>query len=600
MAANIVGVFHPEMQNLIKNSKILLVGAGGIGCEVLKNLVLTGFSDIEVIDLDTIDVSNLNRQFLFNKDSVGKAKSHVAKESVLRFNPNVNINSHLGDIMDKKYGAAFFKKFKLIINALDNRKARNHVNRMCISVDVPLIESGTLGYHGQVELIKKGMTQCYECVPKSEPKSFPMCTIRNTPKEPIHCIIWAKFLFGQLFGEMEEDVSMDEKGEGESKVSARQWAKSNNYDPIKLFKKFFIDDIQYLLSMEDLYKNKGVRPVPFNEDIIKNIEESKYKNEPDTVILSLEQYVVMFLDCVTSIKEKFLKSNEFLVWDKDDDDYMNFVVACTNIRSKIFNIVLKSHFDIKSMAGNIIPAIATANAMVGGQIVIHALRILRGQFERCQTVYLREMPNHKGLFMVRDKKLSDPNKKCAVCTNEGQIILSTDINTFTVRQLDDLVLKKKLNVVAPDVLLNTTLIISNDEDDELDLYSKTLEEVGVRDGSRMVVQDYFQDYKIKIDIHHKEKVEEEDPDFEVFGNLDELKKAEQEKNDNNDENESDNEDCIMELPEGSEEIKNNSVVELDIDNDDVVEVGQGDELPIKRKCADFEENLEPKKIKINE
>lgn len=63
----------------------------------------------------------------------------------------------------------------------------------------------------QVELIKKGLTQCYECQPKAPQKTFPGCTIRNTPSEPIHCIVWAKHLFNQLFGEEDpdQDVSPD-------------------------------------------------------------------------------------------------------------------------------------------------------------------------------------------------------------------------------------------------------------------------------------------------------------------------------------------------------------------------------------------------------
>jgi len=93
------------------------------------------------------------------------------------------------------YGVSFFKKFDLVLSALDNRAARNHVNRMCLNADVPLIESGTAGYNGQVELIKRGLTQCYECTPKDKQRSFPGCTIRNTPSEPIHCIVWAKHLF---------------------------------------------------------------------------------------------------------------------------------------------------------------------------------------------------------------------------------------------------------------------------------------------------------------------------------------------------------------------------------------------------------------------
>lgn len=95
----------------------------------------------------------------------------------------------------QEYGVNFFRRFNLVLNALDNRAARNHVNRMCLAADVPLIESGTSGYSGQVELIKKGLTQCYECQPKLPQKTFPGCTIRNTPSEPVHCIVWAKHLF---------------------------------------------------------------------------------------------------------------------------------------------------------------------------------------------------------------------------------------------------------------------------------------------------------------------------------------------------------------------------------------------------------------------
>ncbi|KAG5900436.1 hypothetical protein JTB14_029322 [Gonioctena quinquepunctata] len=83
---------HSVPQNtreLIPKSKVLVVGAGGIGCEVLKNLALSGFQDIEIIDLDTIDVSNLNRQFLFRKEHVGKPKAVVARESILSYNPNI-------------------------------------------------------------------------------------------------------------------------------------------------------------------------------------------------------------------------------------------------------------------------------------------------------------------------------------------------------------------------------------------------------------------------------------------------------------------------------------------------------------------------------
>uniref|UniRef100_A0A8D1R536 Ubiquitin like modifier activating enzyme 2 n=2 Tax=Sus scrofa TaxID=9823 RepID=A0A8D1R536_PIG len=184
-----------ELAEAVAGGRVLVVGAGGIGCELLKNLVLTGFSHIDLIDLDTIDVSNLNRQFLFQKKHVGRSKAQVAKESVLQFYPKANIIAYHDSIM----------KYALIIMLQNYVSARNHVNRMCLAADVPLIESGTAGYLGQVTTIKKGVTECYECHPKPTQRTFPGCTIRNTPSEPIHCIVWAKYLFNQLFGEEDAD-----------------------------------------------------------------------------------------------------------------------------------------------------------------------------------------------------------------------------------------------------------------------------------------------------------------------------------------------------------------------------------------------------------
>jgi molybdopterin/thiamine biosynthesis adenylyltransferase len=151
-----------------------MVGAGGIGCELLKNLVLTGFGEIHIVDLDTIDLSNLNRQFLFRNEHIKKSKAlvcwfhiilfastrlilalQVAKESAGKFNPNVTIEAYHDNIKDPKFNVAFFKKFQVVFNALDNLEARRHVNKMCLAAGVPLVESGTTGFNGQVQVIKK-------------------------------------------------------------------------------------------------------------------------------------------------------------------------------------------------------------------------------------------------------------------------------------------------------------------------------------------------------------------------------------------------------------------------------------------------------------
>ena len=73
--------------------------------------------------------------------------------------------------------------------------ARSHVNRLCLVAEVPLIESGSAGYLGQVGVILRAKTECYDCVQKAAEKTFPSCTIRNTPTEMIHCVVWSKSVF---------------------------------------------------------------------------------------------------------------------------------------------------------------------------------------------------------------------------------------------------------------------------------------------------------------------------------------------------------------------------------------------------------------------
>ncbi|RZF39573.1 hypothetical protein LSTR_LSTR001094 [Laodelphax striatellus] len=558
--ATAAGVLGADLHNKVNNSKILVVGAGGIGCEILKNLVLSGFKDIYIIDLDTIDVSNLNRQFLFHKQHVGKSKAMVAKESALKFNPNVSITAYHDSIISTEYGVNFFKQFNVVLNALDNRVARNHVNRLCLASGIPLVESGTAGYEGQVELIVKGKTKCYECSPKAPQKSFPGCTIRNTPSEPIHCIVWSKYLFNQLFGEEDgdEEVSPDtadpeaaanagesamatdanEKGNVE-RTSTRSWAQSNDYDPEKVFTKLFHDDIKYLLSMADLWKERR-KPSPLIWSSIPEIAnngQSTGQGLKDQKVWSLKECVEIFSESCRNLSAQFKKlpEGDHMVWDKDDVDSMNFVASCANIRAHIFNIQRKSRFEIKSMAGNIIPAIATTNAIVAGLVVMFALKVLQEELEKCQCVYVRSKPNHKLQQIVPEKYLSPPNPKCAVCSPKPEVTVRLDVNKQTVKDFVEDVLKKSLNMVAPDVMLmpSGSIIISSDEEEmDISRLALTLADCNIIDGSMLEVDDFLQNYNLTVKIKHREPGRD-DPLFDVIADPDLLKPTEEAESDKN-------------------------------------------------------------------
>ena len=112
----------------------------------------------------------------------------------------------------------------------------------------------------------------------------------------------------------------------------------------------------------------------------------------DQKLWSMAECATVMDKAVNELKELFAsevkkKGEEegFLVWDKDDLPALNFVTACANIRMHIFNISTKSRFEVKSMAGNIIPAIATTNAVIAGCIVMEALKILHGKEDKCKT-----------------------------------------------------------------------------------------------------------------------------------------------------------------------------------------------------------------------
>ncbi|XP_049929341.1 SUMO-activating enzyme subunit 2 [Epinephelus moara] len=541
----LVGSLRKELADSLSTCKVLVVGAGGIGCELLKNLVLTGFKNIEVIDLDTIDVSNLNRQFLFQKKHVGKSKAQVAKESALQFCPTANITAYHDSIMNPDYNVEFFRKFMLVMNALDNRAARNHVNRMCLAADIPLIESGTAGYLGQVTMIKKGMTECYECQPKPTQKTFPGCTIRNTPSEPIHCIVWAKYLFNQLFGEEDADqeVSPDtadpeaawnpedtaaratasEKDGDIKRVSTKEWARSTGYDAVKLFNKLFKDDIMYLLTMDKLWKKRKA-PTPLDWHQIENSacpqEAFTGTGLKDQQVLGVWGLCQLFQHSVETLRSQLQEKGEGaeLVWDKDDPPAMDFVTAAANLRMHIFSMNMKSRFDVKSMAGNIIPAIATTNAVIAGLIVLEGLKILAGEIESCRTIFLNKHPNLRKKLLV-PCVLDPPSANCYVCASKPEVTVKLNVHKTTVQSLQDKILKERFGMVAPDVQIEDgkgTILISSEEGETEANNSKFLADFGIRNGSRLQVDDFLQDYTLLVNVLHTEELER-DVEFEVVG-----------------------------------------------------------------------------------
>ncbi|KAL1985382.1 hypothetical protein VTN96DRAFT_7943 [Rasamsonia emersonii] len=533
----------------IRESRVLLVGAGGIGCELLKNLLLTGFGEIHIIDLDTIDLSNLNRQFLFRQEHIKKSKALVAKEVAGKFQPNAKLEAYHANIKDSQFTVDWFAKFDIVFNALDNLDARRHVNRMCLAANVPLVESGTTGFNGQVQVIKKGQTECYDCNPKEVPKSFPVCTIRSTPSQPIHCIVWAKsYLFPELFGTSETDAEADGLDHSEDAENAEEIENlrreaqalkairaSMGSDDFaeKVFTKVFKEDIERLRGMEDMWKTrKPPEPLDYGTLQEKASAIDPTVSQNDQKIWTLEEDFVVFKDSLDRLSKRLKSLQEsntgevepILTFDKDDVDTLDFVAASANLRSTIFGIEPKSKFDIKQMAGNIIPAIATTNAMTAGLCVLQAFKVLKDDYSRAKMVFLER----SGVRAINSDTLKPPNPNCPVCSVAlGRIFV--DLEHATLNDLIEDILRQQLGYGDEfSVSTDAGTIYDPDLDDNL---PKKLTDLGLKAESLIrVIDEEDEEPRVNLEllVSERAKATPEDKPISLEKQIDIPKKPKQE------------------------------------------------------------------------
>jgi ubiquitin-activating enzyme E1 len=153
-------VFGRSFQQKLADQKTFVVGAGAIGCELLKNFAMVGLGagpngKLIVTDMDIIEKSNLNRQFLFRPWDVQKPKSETAANAVRVMNPKLNViaqQDRVGAETENTYNDEFFEGLDGVCNALDNVEARNYMDRRCVYYGLPLLESGTLGTKGNTQV----------------------------------------------------------------------------------------------------------------------------------------------------------------------------------------------------------------------------------------------------------------------------------------------------------------------------------------------------------------------------------------------------------------------------------------------------------------
>ncbi|XP_075520879.1 SUMO-activating enzyme subunit 2 isoform X4 [Primulina tabacum] len=439
-------------------------------------------------------------------------------------------------------------QFNVVLNGLDNLDARRHVNRLCLAASVPLIESGTTGFLGQVTVHVKGRTECYECQSKPAPKTYPVCTITSTPSKFVHCIVWAKeLLFAKLFGDKnrENDLNVRSSDASVSSEPTEDVFKRKIDENIEKYARRIYDhvfgyNIEVALSNEETWKNRK-RPRPtYSKDVLPaeligqngNLEKNSVPGDTSSVsamaslnlknpqdLWSLKENSKVFLEAVRLFFAKREKEIGNMIFDKDDQLAVEFVTAAANIRASSFGIPLHSLFEAKGVAGNIVHAVATTNAIIAGLIVIEAVKVLQNDAKSYRMTYCLEHTSRKMLLMPVEP--FEPNKSCYVCS-KTPLTLVVNTHRSKLRDIVDKIVKAKLGMNLPLIMHGSLLLYEVGEDleeDEVANYAANLEKVlaklpsPVTGGTMLTVEDLQQELKCSINVEHREEFDEEkEPD----------------------------------------------------------------------------------------
>lgn len=429
---DMVWLFGEDGFEKIKALKIFLIGAGAIGCENLKNFVCSGLGmngRITVTDMDSIEQSNLNRQFLFREQDVSKMKSEAAVQHALCLNEDfvreesaldgssissgienldlcANLTHHnvaVNQGSEHIFTDRFIRDQDVISNALDNVEARAYVDERCIRIRKPLVDAGTLGTKGHVQVVIPFLSESYSSSTDPQEKSIPLCTIKSYPYSIEHTIEWAMSEFKAHFNEEVENLKeyLETKDPGLQEVYDR--APRNVEGCLKnalaLFVSNYSTSIQNLLNTfpADHIDSEGnffwsppkkvPSPISFNiNDKLHILFVESCANlfaECHAIRSITRDEVYAFLENVLSLKEpnpiqfddQKVNFSTLVPLEFDKDTWhADFVYACANLRARNYKIKERTKHYIRGIAGRIIPAIATTTAIVSGLATLEIIK----------------------------------------------------------------------------------------------------------------------------------------------------------------------------------------------------------------------------------
>ena len=316
-------IFGKKLQDKLKEAKVFIVGSGAIGCEHLKNFGMMGLGNIVITDMDTIEKSNLNRQFLFRNTDIGNFKSVVASREIMKMNPEINVESHknkVGQETEIIYNDKFFESLTCVANALDNVNARLFVDSLCLKYKKHLLESGTLSTKGNIQTIIPNLTESYGSQVDPPEKTIPFCTLKNFPYAIEHTIQYARDYFQGLYVNAPEKINSFNKNKNK-----------------------FLDGLT-LLELDEFYSD------------LKDTRENIPENFIDCIKYAIKLWYKLFNHQIQDLIKKYPENElgdgnikfwsgtktfpQFRDFNHENKDDLDFVISTSVLHAKKFNIII--------------------------------------------------------------------------------------------------------------------------------------------------------------------------------------------------------------------------------------------------------------------
>ncbi|MBS7287825.1 MAG: ThiF family adenylyltransferase [Candidatus Freyarchaeota archaeon] len=150
-------------QEKVRRARVFIAGVGALGSVAALNLAMMGVGELVLVDYDTVEVSNLNRQLLYREGDVGRNKAEAAREFLLEVNPEVTVKVFPNNITEVPRGE--YERCNVIIDGLDTFEARRWLNSLAVDLRKPLVHGGIYGWWGNVQVVVPYVTPCLECQP---------------------------------------------------------------------------------------------------------------------------------------------------------------------------------------------------------------------------------------------------------------------------------------------------------------------------------------------------------------------------------------------------------------------------------------------------